>query len=72
VCLPAKIEMQKASLVREFSVLKNPQVLMVLGISVLASASLFSTFTYITPILEDVSGSRRTRSRSCCCCSASA
>ncbi|NML99192.1 MFS transporter [Paraburkholderia sp. RP-4-7] len=56
VCLPAKIEMQKASLVREFSVLKNPQVLMVLGISVLASASLFSTFTYITPILEDVSG----------------
>lgn len=56
VCLPARIEMQKASLVREFSVLKNPQVLMVLGISVLASASLFSTFTYITPILEDVSG----------------
>jgi len=56
VCLPARIEMQKASLVREFSVLKNPQVLMVLGISVLASASLFSTFTYITPILEDVTG----------------
>jgi MFS transporter, DHA1 family, inner membrane transport protein len=56
VCLPAKIEMQKASLVHEFTVLKNPQVLMVLGISVLASASLFSTFTYITPILEDVTG----------------
>ncbi|WP_042299643.1 MFS transporter [Paraburkholderia kururiensis] len=56
VCLPAKIEMQKASLVHEFTVLKNPQVLMVLGISVLASASLFSVFTYITPILEDVTG----------------
>jgi DHA1 family inner membrane transport protein len=56
VCLPAKIEMQKASLVHEFSVLKNPQVLMVMGISVLASASLFSVFTYITPILEDVTG----------------
>ncbi|WP_322015138.1 MFS transporter [Paraburkholderia sp. J12] len=56
VCLPAKIEMQKASLVHEFAVLKNPQVLMVLGISVLASASLFSVFTYITPILEDVTG----------------
>ena len=27
-----------------------------LGISVLASASLFSVFTYITPILEDVTG----------------
>jgi DHA1 family inner membrane transport protein len=56
VCLPAKIEMQKASLVHEFSVLKNPQVLMVMGISVLASASLFSVFTYITPILENVTG----------------
>ncbi|RFU46245.1 MFS transporter [Paraburkholderia sp. DHOC27] len=54
--LPAKIEMQKADLVHEFTVLKNPQVLMVLGISVLASTSLFSTFTYITPILEDVTG----------------
>ncbi|WJF90873.1 MFS transporter [Paraburkholderia bonniea] len=56
VCLPARIEMQKASLMREFRVLQNPQVLIVLGISVLASASLFSTFTYITPILEDVTG----------------
>jgi DHA1 family inner membrane transport protein len=56
VCLPAKIEMHKASLVHEFTVLRNPQVLMVLGISVLASASLFSVFTYITPILEDVTG----------------
>ncbi|MCX5539887.1 MFS transporter [Paraburkholderia sp. CNPSo 3076] len=56
VCLPAKIEMQKASLVHEFGVLKNPQVLMVLGMSVLASASLFAVFTYITPILEDVTG----------------
>ncbi|WP_395066975.1 MFS transporter [Paraburkholderia silvatlantica] len=56
LCLPAKIEMQKASLVHEFGVLKNPQVLMVLGMSVLASASLFAVFTYITPILEDVTG----------------
>ncbi|WP_028231456.1 MFS transporter [Paraburkholderia mimosarum] len=56
VCLPAKIEMQKASLVHEFGVLRNPQVLMVLGMSVLASASLFAVFTYITPILEDVTG----------------
>ncbi|WP_027795740.1 MFS transporter [Paraburkholderia acidipaludis] len=56
ICLPAKIEMQKASLVHEFTVLKNPQVLMVLGISVLASTSLFAVFTYITPILEDVTG----------------
>ncbi|WP_153099591.1 MFS transporter [Paraburkholderia hayleyella] len=56
LCLPARIEMKEASLMREFSVLKNPQVLLVLAISVLASASLFATFTYITPILEDVTG----------------
>ncbi|WDD96495.1 MFS transporter [Burkholderia sp. FERM BP-3421] len=56
VCLPKQLEMPGTSITREFSVLKNPQVLMVLGISVLASASLFSVFTYITPILEDVTG----------------
>jgi MFS transporter, DHA1 family, inner membrane transport protein len=52
--LPAQIEMQKTSLVHEFITLRHPQVLMVLGISGLASASLFTVFTYITPILEDV------------------
>ena len=55
-CLPKHIEMSKASLLHEFTVLKNPQVVMVLFISVLSSASLFSTFTYITPILEAVTG----------------
>ncbi|WP_092413375.1 MFS transporter [Collimonas sp. OK307] len=54
--LPKKIEMQKTSLLQEFAVLRDKQVLMVLGISALASASLFSVFTYITPILEDVTG----------------
>jgi len=56
ICLPASIEMQKTNFVREFSVLKNPQVLMALGVSVFTSASLFSVFTYITPILEGVTG----------------
>src|SRR5258706_4217170 len=56
VCLPKHIEMRESSILREFNVLKNPQVLMVLGISVLASARLFSVFTYITPILADVNG----------------
>ncbi|MBI0326170.1 MFS transporter [Burkholderia plantarii] len=54
VCLPRRLEMPSTSIAREFRVMRNPQVLMVLGISVLASASLFSVFTYITPILEDV------------------
>ncbi|WP_414444055.1 MFS transporter [Burkholderia sp. 22PA0106] len=54
LCLPRRLEMPSTSIAREFRVMRNPQVLMVLGISVLASASLFSVFTYITPILEDV------------------
>ncbi len=54
LCLPKHLEMPQTSIAREFRVMRNPQVLMVLGISVLASASLFSVFTYITPILEDV------------------
>ncbi|AYQ87435.1 MFS transporter [Burkholderia gladioli] len=54
LCLPRQLEMPQTSIAREFRVMRNPQVLMVLGISVLASASLFSVFTYITPILEEV------------------
>ncbi|CAM2141192.1 Inner membrane transport protein YdhP [Pararobbsia alpina] len=54
--VPSNIEMQRTSLKREFRVLRDPQVLMVLGGSALASASLFSVFTYITPILEDIAG----------------
>ena len=54
--LPKQIAMQKTSLLEEFRVLADRQVLMVLAISALASASLFSVFTYITPILEDVTG----------------
>ncbi|AJX32937.1 MFS transporter [Burkholderia oklahomensis] len=56
VCVPKRLEMPAAGIAREFGVLRHPQVLMVLGISVLASASLFTVFTYITPILEDVTG----------------
>ncbi|WP_186150812.1 MFS transporter [Burkholderia gladioli] len=54
LCLPRQLEMPQTSIAREFRVMRNPQVLMVLGISLLASASLFSVFTYITPILEEV------------------
>lgn len=54
--VPSNIEMKPTSLKREFRVLRDPQVLMVLGGSALASASLFAVFTYITPILEDIAG----------------
>ncbi|HMF64476.1 MAG TPA: MFS transporter, partial [Edaphobacter sp.] len=39
------------SLIHEFRVLRKPQVLLVLAMSVLASASLFCVFTYIAPTL---------------------
>lgn len=41
---------------QEFRVLRKPQVWLAMSISVLVSASLFSVFTYITPILETVTG----------------
>jgi len=44
------------SLLGEFRVLRRPQVVLAMLMSVLASASLFSVFTYITPILETVTG----------------
>src|SRR5216683_5621003 len=39
------------SLIHEFRVLRRPQVLLVLAMSVLTSASLFCVFTYIAPTL---------------------
>jgi DHA1 family inner membrane transport protein len=41
-------------LFHEFRVLRKPQVLLVLAMSVLTSASLFCVFTYIAPMLEVV------------------
>ncbi|SFK97000.1 MFS transporter, DHA1 family, arabinose polymer transporter [Paenibacillus sp. 1_12] len=44
------------SLAKEFRSLMNPQVLLVLLTGALGCASLFSVFTYITPMLETISG----------------
>ncbi|HEY0264564.1 MAG TPA: MFS transporter [Granulicella sp.] len=41
-------------LLHEFRVLRNPQVLLVLAMSVLSAASLYTVFTYIAPTLESV------------------
>lgn len=54
--LPRQIPMVGDGIVAEFRVLADKQVLLVLAISALASASLFSVFTYITPMLEQVTG----------------
>jgi DHA1 family inner membrane transport protein len=54
--LPRGIAPVGGGLMQEARTLGNAQVLLAMLISVLASASLFSVFTYITPILERVSG----------------
>jgi DHA1 family inner membrane transport protein len=54
--LPRGIAAGGPGLVQEARALGQPQVLLAMLIGVLASASLFSVFTYITPILENVTG----------------
>jgi DHA1 family inner membrane transport protein len=56
VLVPRQPHVQGTHLLREFAVLRRPQVLLAMSMSVLASASLFSVFTYITPLLETVTG----------------
>src|SRR5256714_6548312 len=52
--LPRGITSSGAGLMQETRTLVRRQVLLAMLISVLASASLFSVFTYLTPILENV------------------
>ncbi len=54
--LPRQPDAPPGRLLAEFAVLRRPQLLLALGISVLASASLFSVFTYIAPLLLTVTG----------------
>jgi DHA1 family inner membrane transport protein len=56
VALPRKITASTGSLMREARSLGKVQVLFAMLISVLASASLFSVFTYITPMLQEITG----------------
>src|SRR6266850_4667157 len=52
--LPRNIPTPRLQLIQEARSLGNTQVILAMVISVLSSASLFSVFTYITPILENV------------------
>lgn len=54
--VPRAIPHSSGNIVAEFAVLKRPQVLLAMGMSILASASLFTVFTYIAPLLRDVTG----------------
>jgi DHA1 family inner membrane transport protein len=56
VWLPKNIPVYKSNLMAELRVLGKTNVLLALFMSVLASGSLFSVFTYIAPILQDVTG----------------
>lgn len=52
--LPRQLPIAAMNLAHEARALKRPQVILAMAISVVSSASLFSVFTYITPILETV------------------
>jgi DHA1 family inner membrane transport protein len=54
--LPANIPMKPGNILREFRVLRDIRVIWPLAASVLASASLFCVYTYITPLLMHVTG----------------
>nr|WP_315187060.1 MFS transporter [uncultured Albidiferax sp.] len=54
--VPALRQTLSGSALGEFRVLRHKQVWLALGMSMLASASMFTMFTYITPILRDVTG----------------
>lgn len=56
VLLPRGLRGGSGRLLQEFRILRRPQILLAMLMSVLSSASLFSVLTYITPLLERVSG----------------
>ena len=54
--LPDTGRASQTKLTREFKVLANPQVLTALALSVLICAATFSVFTYIAPLLIEITG----------------
>ncbi|HEY9066769.1 MAG TPA: MFS transporter [Burkholderiaceae bacterium] len=54
--LPRRLPGAAVAFAREARSLANRQVVLAMAISVLASASLFSSFTYIAPLLQTVTG----------------
>ena len=52
--LPRTPKPQASRLLAEFAVLRKPQVILAMSMSALLSASLFSVFTFIAPMLEEV------------------
>jgi DHA1 family inner membrane transport protein len=52
--LPRRIPVPKVELHHEARAMARPQVILAMLVSAMSSASLFSVFTYVTPILEEV------------------
>lgn len=51
-----KQPISSSNLMHEFTILRRPQVLLVLAMSTMASTSLFCVFTYVAPTLESITG----------------
>ncbi len=56
--LPSKAQCESRNLREEWRTVRQPAVLCMLAISIMASTSMFVFFTYVTPILTQVSGVR--------------
>lgn len=54
--IPGHLPGSKQGIAAEFLTLRHPRVLLPMAISTLSSVSLFSVVTYVTPLLEQVSG----------------
>jgi len=54
--VPGRLPMKAGGILAEFRVMGDGQVILAMLISVLCSASLFSVFTYISPLLGEVTG----------------
>jgi DHA1 family inner membrane transport protein len=54
--VPALPDLASPDMRRELGVLRKPQVLLALAMTVLGFGGVFTVFTYIAPILQDVSG----------------
>ncbi|OMF30295.1 MFS transporter [Paenibacillus sp. FSL H8-0259] len=54
--IPVIVQEQTANLAEQVRGLMNPKVLLILLTGALGCGSLFALFTYITPILEDITG----------------
>jgi DHA1 family inner membrane transport protein len=56
IWVPEVRQARRMRLKREVTALSHPQVLLAMGTSTVCSAALFTVFTYITPLLENVAG----------------